>query len=609
MRSKLFIYLLMLVVLFSFVSASNSYWSSSSFDYHISYVSHPNAVNVSRITDGNYDTYIQISEGTEGETEYIIWGIEYNISEENITQINVVEHSNSDARCRAGKVEVNTTGNEWVSIANWSDTIQIKNFTLTKNLSGNGLKWSCTDPDYDNPYDDYYIGELHIYSIATILPTNSTWNVTSNNTKIGETTTIWNNGGTVNITSNLLSLTVTASEDTNMSCAIDLNYNYTTMVATNSNYKSATTDTTSHSYTIYDNISIGSHCVYCSFIDASGNEHANSSSGCLGLDYYNSAPYPATLNAPTNGSTNQATTVILNVTISDLEGDSLNVSFINALANTTLFNYTSQSNNSVLNYTWTGLSYNTEYNWFVNVSDPYKHTISNKWNFSTIVDNAPSTFITSPPNETTYYAPSGGGIEIQFTGYGTDDVNVSNCSLWHNASATFSLNKTVSTTNNTNTSITSTLNVGSFLWNFQCTDNISQSSFAQLNHSITILTGYPAVNASLHVNISDIEFIANSTKYNISQGTITDWNVSATNASTYLWAVKNNGTVEGNFTITLMNQSSTYNITCNKTILIYNQAMIMDYYVGASETKYYNCSIDYNNASAEYNFTLLWGWT
>jgi len=101
--------------------------------------------------------------------------------------------------------------------------------------------------------------------------TNSSWNVTSGNLATGIDSTAWNNGSRINITSNLLSFTVETNVATNMSCVLDHEWDYNTAVANNSNYKAATTETTSHSYTLYDNISVGNHYVYCSFITADGN--------------------------------------------------------------------------------------------------------------------------------------------------------------------------------------------------------------------------------------------------------------------------------------------------------------------------------------------------
>ncbi len=114
-------------------------------------------------------------------------------------------------------------------------------------------------------------------------PINSSWNVTSNNVVEDENSSTWNFGGTINITTDLLSFTVTTNENSNGSCRLEVEQNYTEMIANNSNFKFATTETTSHAYTISETITEGNHCLYCSFIDESGNEPkgANSSSGCL----------------------------------------------------------------------------------------------------------------------------------------------------------------------------------------------------------------------------------------------------------------------------------------------------------------------------------------
>ena len=122
--------------------------------------------------------------------------------------------------------------------------------------------------------------------ISTV--TNSTWNFTSSNIVRGESSTVWNTAGSnaINITSNRGSLTVETDVNSNMSCAIGLDLNYTAMVENNSNYKSATTDTTEHSYIVYDNLTGGSQCLYCSFISSEGIEIKNSSSGCLNITYF-----------------------------------------------------------------------------------------------------------------------------------------------------------------------------------------------------------------------------------------------------------------------------------------------------------------------------------
>ena len=76
--------------------------------------------------------------------------------------------------------------------------------------------------------------------------TNSTWNITSGNLAAGFDGLEWNNGTIANITSNLLSFTVTASSATNMSCRLDVEGNYTENINFNSLTKAATTQTTDH---------------------------------------------------------------------------------------------------------------------------------------------------------------------------------------------------------------------------------------------------------------------------------------------------------------------------------------------------------------------------
>ena len=156
----------------------------------------------------------------------------------------------------------------------WNDTTQTcRNFTFRTNGGTNNVAFGIAE---------FIIEEE---DIDTTPPTNSTWNVTSQNLPAGENSSIWNAGGqyVINVTNNTGSITVVTNEASNGSCAIGKNWNYSTMVAYEPNYKFATTDVTEHAYLIYDDIPIGNSCLYCSFIDASGNEFANSSSGCLNL--------------------------------------------------------------------------------------------------------------------------------------------------------------------------------------------------------------------------------------------------------------------------------------------------------------------------------------
>lgn len=186
-------------------------------------------------------------------------------------------------------------------------------------------------------------------------PTNSSWNVTSTASLYnGENSSVWNIGGTINISADLLSFTVTASESSNMSCRLDVEQNYTQMVAANSAYKATTTETTAHSYTLYDSITRGTHCVYCSFIDALGNEPAGSksSSGCLNINMNRTINITNIL--PTNNSNLTDFTVDFFFNVTDnascnLTANNSVIGTVAAIAGTNNVSYTLTNNG---NYEW-----------------------------------------------------------------------------------------------------------------------------------------------------------------------------------------------------------------------------------------------------------------
>ncbi len=147
-------------------------------------------------------------------------------------------------------------------------------------------------------------------------PTNLSWNVTSAVVS-GESRIAWNTGGLINITENDLSFTFTANEDSNWSCRKGVEQNYTQMITANINYKLATTETTSHAGTLYDNITSGeNNCMYCSGIDASGNEptSGDSSSGCLNFTLIDTTPPNINITSPINSTTYTVNYVDLNWT-------------------------------------------------------------------------------------------------------------------------------------------------------------------------------------------------------------------------------------------------------------------------------------------------------
>lgn len=120
-------------------------------------------------------------------------------------------------------------------------------------------------------YDDFrmYSGRVCTYTDTSF--SASDWNVTSANS-VNDTRTVWNTEGYADIKSDLLSFTVTTSEATNMSCRLGVNEDYASMIVVEENYKATTTETTSHSYTLYDSIPEGNSSIYCSFVNSTGGE-------------------------------------------------------------------------------------------------------------------------------------------------------------------------------------------------------------------------------------------------------------------------------------------------------------------------------------------------
>jgi len=97
----------------------------------------------------------------------------------------------------------------------------------------------------------------------------------------------------------------------------------------------------------------------------------------------NYAPNSPILNAPLDDATGVSLNPILNVTVSDPDGDVMNVTFIKNLDNSVICTNNSISNNTVVTCTWSGLSELTDYQWYVNVTDGSLTTQSDFWNFTT----------------------------------------------------------------------------------------------------------------------------------------------------------------------------------------------------------------------------------
>ncbi|MGC9310947.1 MAG: hypothetical protein ACP5E4_04475, partial [Candidatus Aenigmatarchaeota archaeon] len=145
----------------------------------------------------------------------------------------------------------------------------------------------------------------------------------------------------------------------------------------------------------------------------------------IAIQELNLAPNKPELNSPENQSTGQPLSLNLNVTVTDPNGDAMNVSFYNNATgeqiNTT---QTDIANGSTASVIWYGLDYSTTYYWYANATDGLLENQSEVWKFTT--KDAPVYFnitINSPANSTLTNDTT---PEVNFTVSGTNPTY--NCS-------------------------------------------------------------------------------------------------------------------------------------------------------------------------------------
>nr|MDO8114872.1 hypothetical protein [Candidatus Sigynarchaeota archaeon] len=115
----------------------------------------------------------------------------------------------------------------------------------------------------------------------------------------------------------------------------------------------------------------------------------------------NSAPFSPTLNAPSSGSSVPGPNVVLNVSVFDLDGQTLTVAFYNATDNSLIGSTTIPAWYGSVNMTWSGLAPSQTFSWYVNVSDSFATVRSSTWTFNTQSPNA-------APSAPILYSPSNG---------------------------------------------------------------------------------------------------------------------------------------------------------------------------------------------------------
>ena len=110
-----------------------------------------------------------------------------------------------------------------------------------------------------------------------------------------------------------------------------------------------------------------------------------------------------------------------------------------------------------------------------------------EWNgFCRHSDNSPNVTLSYPDNDYSY--ASSIPINLSFIANVSDDYNLVNCSLWHNATGAWHRNQTSNVSgieNTTEFNLTNMFNV-SFVWNVECYDDAGNSAFAEENRSVNI---------------------------------------------------------------------------------------------------------------------------
>ena len=97
----------------------------------------------------------------------------------------------------------------------------------------------------------------------------------------------------------------------------------------------------------------------------------------------NNPPDAPTNPVPANGTTDVGLSPTLNVSVSDPDGDTMNVTFYNASGHSTIGTDTSVPSGGTASVAWSGLAYETTYSWYAKADDGKDITKSAIWSFTT----------------------------------------------------------------------------------------------------------------------------------------------------------------------------------------------------------------------------------
>ena len=199
-------------------------------------------------------------------------------------------------------------------------------------------------PWIDMGLDQWF--KIYKVGVDTTPPTNSSWNVTT--IASGGNSNAWNGGLQANFTNDNVSFTFTANEASNWTCSLTEG-NYTQQLAESSNNLLPTTEATLQAGTGNFNMSVGNQCMYCSGIDASGNQPASgsSSSGCLNTSAVDNIQITLTSVIPLNSSGEDITTFNTS-NLEEIETMNLTFTVLSPFTNITdwRFNFTANGSGS-----------------------------------------------------------------------------------------------------------------------------------------------------------------------------------------------------------------------------------------------------------------------
>lgn len=117
-------------------------------------------------------------------------------------------------------------------------------------------------------------------------------------------------------------------------------------------------------------------------LDGGGTDAKNGNRGVLTKDY-NAAPDAPSNPSPYNGESNVGTSPTLSVDVSDPNGDNMDVMFYNANNGNLIGTDYSVCSGCTASVSWSGLNYDSNYDWYAVADDSSASTQSNTWSFNT----------------------------------------------------------------------------------------------------------------------------------------------------------------------------------------------------------------------------------